>query len=54
MQALQALDQLHRISPAKRKQYFLLNHLEPEPGVCTSKGVKTPVGTKPSLQERDH
>ena len=41
--ALTALDQLHRVAPADRKQYFLLSHLEPEPGDRTTKGVKTAV-----------
>ena len=42
-QALLALDQLHRVAPAHRKQYFLLNHLEPEVGISSNKGVKTAV-----------
>ena len=39
-----ALDQLHRLTPADRKQFFLLSYLEPEPGNRTH-GVKTPVRT---------
>lgn len=37
------MDQLHRVAPADRKQYFLLSHLEPEPGDRTTQGVKTAV-----------
>ncbi len=44
-QALQALDQLHKIVSARRKQYYLLSHLEPEPGANHNKGVKTPVSS---------
>ena len=42
MQAQLALDQLHRIAPVERKQYFLLNHLEPESRAARH-GIKTPV-----------
>ena len=41
--ALIAMNQLHRVAPADRKQYFLLSHLEPEPGDRTTQGVKTAV-----------
>lgn len=49
LQALLALDQLHRVAPPKRKQYYLLNHLEPEPDLSSTKGVKTPVSKDTSI-----
>ncbi len=43
-----ALSQLHRVASGKRKQYFLLSHLEPEPGNF-KRGVKTPVSDNNSI-----
>lgn len=43
IQAQLAMDQLHRIASAERKQFFLLSHLEPEVESHTSDGIKTPV-----------
>lgn len=43
MQAEVALNQLHRIASAERKQFFLLNHLEPENAQMSRHGIKTPV-----------
>ncbi len=43
-QAAQSLDQLHKLAPADRKQYFILSNLEHRLGDDhAAKGIKSPV-----------
>lgn len=45
--AREALDQLHSVDRANRKQFFYLNYLEPlKPGECRKGYAKLPVSDK--------